>query len=274
MKLQKICTEFAIFEADDPNGDLGSYLQENCDKYPQGPCNDESQAGGVDRDKGNNLRDLVTALAICNNVVPLYKDPQAEKALGDLHYNKVSKVSLVQGSIVGGMAGPEVSKINSKLVMRGADAFPDGRPQARSDNLPGGRASYMPGLISAAKGLEPPGYNLAPRASEQIARKRSYISGKDLNRGGPGLLAVNNDEIQFVEYAHTAAKYDLVQRDNEFVQIKNTLGFQENYDILADFPFKSNQRKQSILLKNRETGKVVYYAKGAEMVMESRVLES
>jgi magnesium-transporting ATPase (P-type) len=77
-----------------------------------------------------------------------------------------------------------------------------------------------------------------------------------------------------VEYAHTAAKYDLVQRDKEFVQIKNTLGFVENYDILADFPFKSNQRKQSILLKNRETGTVVYFAKGAEMVMETRVLAS
>lgn len=31
MKLQKICTEFAIFKVNDPNNDLGAYLNENCD---------------------------------------------------------------------------------------------------------------------------------------------------------------------------------------------------------------------------------------------------
>jgi hypothetical protein len=73
--------------------------------------------------------------------------------------------------------------------------------------------------------------------------KRSMISGKDIKQSGQKLIGVNNDEIQFVEYAKSAAKFELVQRDQEFIQIKNSLGFCENYDILADFPFKSNQRK-------------------------------
>ena len=91
------------------------------------------------------------------------------------------------------------------------------------------------------------------RATEQVARKRSLISGKDFNKNGVNYISVNNDEVEFVEFAQQTAKYELVQRDQEFIQIKNSLGFVENYDVLADFPFKSNQRKQSILLKNRET---------------------
>jgi phospholipid-translocating ATPase len=43
----------------------------------------------------------------------------------------------------------------------------------------------------------------------------------------------------------------------------------ENYDILANFPFSSESKKMSLLLRNRESGKIIYYAKGAEIVMES-----
>lgn len=32
--------------------------------------NDENQFGGPERDQGNNVRDLVTAMTLCNNVVP------------------------------------------------------------------------------------------------------------------------------------------------------------------------------------------------------------
>lgn len=40
MLLKKVCTEFAIFESDDPNQDFRRMLKENCEKFPQGPCNE------------------------------------------------------------------------------------------------------------------------------------------------------------------------------------------------------------------------------------------
>lgn len=40
MLLKKVCTEFAIFESDDPNKDFEEILKENCEKFPKGPCND------------------------------------------------------------------------------------------------------------------------------------------------------------------------------------------------------------------------------------------
>jgi len=40
MLLKKVGTEFAIFETDDPNKDLESILHEDCERHPDGPCND------------------------------------------------------------------------------------------------------------------------------------------------------------------------------------------------------------------------------------------
>jgi len=42
MILKKVCTETAIFETDDPNQTLEYMLKENCEKFPQGPCNDDN----------------------------------------------------------------------------------------------------------------------------------------------------------------------------------------------------------------------------------------
>lgn len=40
MILKKVCTEFAIFESEDANRDFSSMLEENCQKFPAGPCNE------------------------------------------------------------------------------------------------------------------------------------------------------------------------------------------------------------------------------------------
>ena len=222
MGLRKICTEFAIFEEDDPNNDFASLLKENIDQFPQGPGNDDDQSGGPDRDRGNNVRDLITAFTICNNVTPLFKDPSVDKALGDLDYNRVS---LIQGD---------------SMIRNSPDRM---------------RATFQPGQSSTViqvidsdrlgSGVSP---RVAARASiDQFGKKLSKISGKHGKRFGQRLLGCSPDEIQFVEYAEKQG-FKLEQRDKDFIQISNCLGFNENYDILADFPFESNNRKQSILV--------------------------
>ena len=61
---------------------------------------------------------------------------------------------------------------------------------------------------------------------------------------------------------------ELVERDRTYVSLRNPKGVHENYDILANFPFSSQTKKMSVLVKQRETGKIIYYVKGAEIVME------
>mmetsp|Transcript_31658 Transcript_31658/g.48422 ORF Transcript_31658/g.48422 Transcript_31658/m.48422 type:complete len:229 (-) Transcript_31658:1868-2554(-) len=92
MKVKKLATEFAIFEANDENKDLEGLLGEDCQAHPEGPGNDASHEGGSDRDKGSNVRDLLTACALSNNVTPLFDDPSAAKTLGELDYNTTSIV--------------------------------------------------------------------------------------------------------------------------------------------------------------------------------------
>lgn len=92
MILKKLCTEFAIFESDDPNKDFENILLENTEQYPNGPCNDDAEQPAESainkigkkskkRNQGNNVRDLITAVAICNNVTPVLDDPDIEHAL-------------------------------------------------------------------------------------------------------------------------------------------------------------------------------------------------
>lgn len=61
---------------------------------------------------------------------------------------------------------------------------------------------------------------------------------------------------------------ELIERERENVTLKNPKGILENYDIIANFPFSSQTKKMSVLVKQRETGKLIYYVKGAEIVME------
>lgn len=63
----------------------------------------------------------------------------------------------------------------------------------------------------------------------------------------------------------------LLERDRTQIQIKNSDSKYENYEVLANFPFSSETKKMSILVRQKETGRVIYYVKGAEVVMETKV---
>jgi phospholipid-translocating ATPase len=63
----------------------------------------------------------------------------------------------------------------------------------------------------------------------------------------------------------------LLERDRQSVTIKNALGNSETYEVLALFPFSSETKKMSMLVKHKESGRYIYYIKGAEVVMENKV---
>jgi phospholipid-translocating ATPase len=78
------------------------------------------------------------------------------------------------------------------------------------------------------------------------------------------------DEVALVKYANSLGM-ELVERDRKHVQLRNPKMIYENYEILAEFPFSSQSKKMSVLVKHRETDKIIYYTKGAEIVLESMV---
>ena len=82
--------------------------------------------------------------------------------------------------------------------------------------------------------------------------------------------ASSPDEIALVRFADSMGM-KLTERDQNLIQIVNTAGAEENYEVLANFPFSSETKRMGIVLKNRETNKIIFYLKGAETVMKATV---
>jgi hypothetical protein len=75
MICKRIMTEFAYFSADETAEDLKDLIMKNCKVFPDGPCGDFDLESGKThsrrREQHQTCRDLITALAICNNVTPV-----------------------------------------------------------------------------------------------------------------------------------------------------------------------------------------------------------
>lgn len=63
----------------------------------------------------------------------------------------------------------------------------------------------------------------------------------------------------------------LKDRDQNRIVIVNAAGDEEEYEILANFPFSSETKRMGIVMKHKPTERLVFYLKGAETVMKQKV---
>jgi len=63
----------------------------------------------------------------------------------------------------------------------------------------------------------------------------------------------------------------LVERDQNTITIENAAKSPEHYEILANFPFSSDTKRMGIVIKHKSSGRLIFYLKGAETVMKSKV---
>jgi len=63
----------------------------------------------------------------------------------------------------------------------------------------------------------------------------------------------------------------LVEREELYIKLVNPSGEPEEYDILQNFPFSSESKRMGIIIKHRQTGKIVFYVKGADVIMAPKV---
>jgi phospholipid-translocating ATPase len=59
----------------------------------------------------------------------------------------------------------------------------------------------------------------------------------------------------------------LEEREELFVKIRDSNGYIQEYEILQNFPFSSESKRMGIIVRNKETGQIFFYLKGAETVM-------
>ena len=85
--------------------------------------------------------------------------------------------------------------------------------------------------------------------------------------------ASSPDEIALVKFADSLGM-NLIERDQNVIVIQNTKGQTETYEVLANFPFSSETKRMGIIVRNKETNKIIFFLKGAETVMKKTVRPS
>lgn len=90
------------------------------------------------------------------------------------------------------------------------------------------------------------------------------------NEGERELQASSPDEVALVKFVETLG-YTLEKRDQREIVIKNKIDTQEEFEILECFPFSSDTKRMGIIVKYKPNGLILFFCKGAEVVMKDRV---
>ena len=63
----------------------------------------------------------------------------------------------------------------------------------------------------------------------------------------------------------------LVEREEYYIKLINPKGEVEEYDILQNFPFSSESKRMGIIVRHRQSNKIIFYVKGADVIMAPMV---
>jgi phospholipid-translocating ATPase len=94
-----------------------------------------------------------------------------------------------------------------------------------------------------------------------------------IENGEKQYQASSPDEVALVKIADQL-NMKLTERSQMRIQIANADNKEEDYEILANFPFSSDTKRMGILVKHLESDRMIFYLKGAEVVMEKKVQEN
>ncbi|CAK8680764.1 unnamed protein product [Clavelina lepadiformis] len=92
----------------------------------------------------------------------------------------------------------------------------------------------------------------------------------DFNALSKVYQASSPDEIALVKWTESVG-LSLYQRDLNRIQLMTPYGAILNFAILQLFPFTSESKRMGIIIKDESSGQIVFYMKGADMVMTSIV---
>eukprot|EP01102_Stenamoeba_stenopodia_P016185 TRINITY_DN5629_c0_g1_i1.p1 TRINITY_DN5629_c0_g1~~TRINITY_DN5629_c0_g1_i1.p1 ORF type:complete len:1050 (-),score=233.24 TRINITY_DN5629_c0_g1_i1:3344-6466(-) len=85
--------------------------------------------------------------------------------------------------------------------------------------------------------------------------------------------ASSPDEIALVKFTESI-HLTLAERSLYHITLKNPLGDHDTYEVLNIFPFTSETKRMGIIVKDKTTGVITFYEKGADVVMTKIVQEN
>ena len=78
------------------------------------------------------------------------------------------------------------------------------------------------------------------------------------------------DEITFLEMARDSGFVHFLHRDSNTITIK-VQDKEENYELLNVIEFSSDRKRMSVVVKNKETGQLINFIKGADIAILKRI---
>ena len=86
------------------------------------------------------------------------------------------------------------------------------------------------------------------------------------------LQASSPDEIALVNIAESLGS-TLEERTLKEISFINCQGVKESFKILQTFPFTSTRKRMGIILQHLDSGRIIFFMKGADTVMKDYLSE-
>jgi phospholipid-translocating ATPase len=188
----------------------------------------------IRRNRNKIVRDTIAAMALCNNVTPIFEEKEVEEK-NKFHNNKDDNIytnSKNNGIII---TNPIQEKEEEELDLE------DENEKSKLESNYISEVDNQEQLLDKVKNF----------------KKFSY-------------QASSPDEVALVKIAEEL-NLTLVHRTDKEMKVRNANDVIEEYDVLANFPFTSDTKRMGILLRNKKHGHILFYLKGAESIMEQFV---
>ncbi|KNE99199.1 hypothetical protein PSTG_07507 [Puccinia striiformis f. sp. tritici PST-78] len=188
---------------------------------------------------------------------------------GTLTQNEMELKKLHMGTMAYGLDSMD------EVALQLATAFGDNPPEP-----PGGNSNLL-GHNNPSTSL-PTGTLLATRGRRDMSsRVKDVILGLGLchnvtpvvnDDGSVTYQASSPDEVAIVAYTESVG-LKLVSRDRKGMVLRTTTGQKIEFEVLEIFPFTSESKRMGIIIRDKKTGEMTFYQKGADVVM-SKIVQS
>ena len=101
---------------------------------------------------------------------------------------------------------------------------------------------------------------------------RCILLCHDVLRINGELSGASQDELALMKMVEDRCACKLISRDSDTIKLEMQLNI-ETYQIKKVYDFTSDRKMMSITVLREKDGKIINYAKGADMVLQSKLAE-
>jgi len=224
----------------------------------------------VNLDMGKTVyaRQIMADLSIPHTIVRTSTLPEE---LGRIEYLLSDKTgTLTQNEM-------EVKRIHMGTISYGFDGMDELRHQLQAayDSAQPGPTSPHPGRPRGGRVVSRPWRDMSSRVRDivvalALCHNVTPVRNED---GSVTYQASSPDEVAIVKWTESVG-LALTARDQHSMHLTAPDGNVLAFDILEIFPFTSERKRMGIVVRERETGEISFYLKGADMVMSRIVTQN